>query len=75
MKIAKTPNDRSFSVWEVVMPRYLTVESVPVSISCYTCGAGFAFVTYEEMNESRCTQCSTPLFLPHELEGVACKRR
>jgi len=53
------------------MPRYLSVEKVPVAISCYKCGAGFVFINYDKIVESMCAQCSTPLFLPHELEGIA----
>jgi hypothetical protein len=53
------------------MPCYLTVESLPVAISCYTCGTEFAFANYDKIIESTCTECSTPLFLPHELEGIA----
>jgi hypothetical protein len=53
------------------MPRYLTVESVPVLVSCYTCEAEFAFCNYDRLMESKCRACSTPLFLPHELEGIA----
>jgi hypothetical protein len=52
------------------MPRCLTVEGVPVVVSCYTCGAGFLFCNYERLMESKCPACSTPLFLPHELEGI-----
>jgi hypothetical protein len=52
------------------MPRYLTVESEPVGVSCYTCGAGLAFCNYDRLTESKCPTCSTPLFLPHELEGI-----
>lgn len=55
------------------MPRYLSVESEPVSVCCYTCGAGFGFFDYDKLPESKCAQCSTPLFLPHELEGVGRK--
>jgi len=55
------------------MPRYLSVESELVSVSCYTCGTGFAFVDYNKMVESTCTECATPLFLPHELEGIVSK--
>jgi DNA-directed RNA polymerase subunit RPC12/RpoP len=57
------------------MPRYLSVESEPVSVCCYTCGAGFGFFDYEKLPDSRCAQCSTPLFLPHELEGVGHKTK
>jgi uncharacterized paraquat-inducible protein A len=53
------------------MARHLSVESEPVVICCYQCGAGFAFVTYDKITESTCPGCSTPLFLPHELEGIA----
>jgi hypothetical protein len=53
------------------MPRYLSVEKVPVAISCYKCGARFGFVNYDKIVESMCAVCSTPLFLPHELEGIA----
>jgi hypothetical protein len=59
-----------FRNWESYMPRYLSVESEPVSVCCYTCGVGFGFFDYEKLPDSRCAQCSTPLFLPHELEGV-----
>ena len=53
------------------MPRYLSVESEPVVICCYRCGAEFVFVSYDKIIESACVGCSTPLFLPHELEGIA----
>jgi hypothetical protein len=53
------------------MGRYLSVESEPVVVCCYQCGAGFAFVNYEKILELTCAGCSTPLFLPHELEGIA----
>jgi hypothetical protein len=53
------------------MPRYLTVESVPIVVNCYTCGAAYAFCNYNWLMESKCPACSTPLFLPHELEGIA----
>ena len=59
--------------WESYMPRYLSVESEPVSVCCYTCDAGFGFFDYEKLLDSKCTQCSTPLFLPHELEGISHK--
>jgi len=52
------------------MARYLSVDKVPVVISCYKCGARFVFVNYDKIIESMCAECSTPLFLPHELEGV-----
>jgi len=55
------------------MPRYLSVESELVSVSCYTCGTGFAFVDYDKMVGLTCTECATPLFLPHELEGIVNK--
>jgi len=55
------------------MPRYLSVESEPVAISCYACGAGFVFLSYDRISESTCQECSTLLFLPHELEGLASK--
>jgi len=73
MKIACTSSERKLTIWEVVMPRYLSVESELVSVSCYTCGTGFAFVDYNKMVESTCTECATPLFLPHELEGIVKK--
>jgi len=53
------------------MTRYLSVESEPVVVRCYQCSAGFAFVSYDKISESTCAGCSTPLFLPHELEGIA----
>jgi hypothetical protein len=53
------------------MARYLRVESEPVVIHCYQCGAGFAFATYDRIIEATCAECSTPLFLPHELEGIS----
>jgi len=53
------------------MARYLSVESEPVVICCYQCGAGFAFVTYDKIIEATCPGCATPMFLPHELEGIA----
>lgn len=62
-------------LWELMMTRYLSVESEPVVICCYQCGAGFAFVNYDKINESTCAGCSTPLFLPHELEGIAHQRK
>jgi len=52
------------------MPRYLTVESEPVGVTCYTCGAGFASCNYDRLTQSKCPTCSTPLFLPHEIEGI-----
>jgi hypothetical protein len=57
------------------MPRYLTVESEPVAVCCYACGAGFGFLDYEKLLEARCVQCSTPLFLPYELEGIGRKSK
>lgn len=57
------------------MPRYLSVESEPVAVSCYKCGAGFGFLDYDKILESRCAECSNPLFLPHELEGIGRKVR
>jgi hypothetical protein len=57
------------------MPKYLTVESEPIGVCCYTCGAGFGFFSYDQLAESRCAQCSTPLFLPHELEGIGNKTK
>ena len=36
------------------MPRYLSVESEPVAICCYTCGAGFGFFDYDKLLESKC---------------------
>jgi hypothetical protein len=57
------------------MPRYLSVESEPVVICCYQCGAGFAFSGYDTIIDSTCAGCSTPLFLPHELEGIPRKRK
>lgn len=57
------------------MARYLSVESEPVAVSCYACGAGFGFCDYEKLQESKCGHCSTPLFLPHELEGIARKTK
>ena len=57
------------------MPRYLSVESEPVAVCCYTCGAGFGFFDYKKLPESKCAQCSTPLFLPHELEGISHETR
>jgi hypothetical protein len=64
-----------FRNWESYMPRYLSVESEPVSVCCYTCGAGFGFFDYDKLLDSRCVQCSTPLFLPHELEGIGHKTK
>jgi hypothetical protein len=58
-------------LWEVPMARYLSVEREPVVVCCYQCGAGFGFVNYDKIIESTCAGCSTPLFLPHELEGIA----
>jgi hypothetical protein len=55
------------------MPRFLTVESEPVAVCCYQCGAGFGFFDYDRILESKCAACSTPLFLPHELEGIGRK--
>jgi hypothetical protein len=55
------------------MPTYLSVERTPVSVSCYQCGAEFAFLSYDKILEATCTGCKTPLFLPHELEGIARK--
>jgi len=52
------------------MPRYLSVADEPVAVCCYTCGAGFGFVDYDQLREARCGKCLTPLFLPHELEGI-----
>jgi hypothetical protein len=57
------------------MRKYLTVESEPVAVCCYTCGAGFGFFDYDKLLDSRCAHCSTPLFLPHELEGVGHKSK
>lgn len=68
MKIASKSDGR---FREVVMPRYLSVESEPVVICCYQCGARFAFVNYDKITESACAECLTPLFLPPELEGLA----
>ena len=28
-------------------------------------------MTYDKIMEARCTECLTPLCLPHELEGIA----
>ena len=64
-----------FRNWESYMPRYLSVESEPVSVCCYTCGAGFGFCDYEKLLECKCAQCSTPLLLPHELEGIGHKSK
>ena len=55
------------------MPRYLSVENEPVVVCCYTCGAGFGFFDYDKLQDSKCAQCSTLLFLPHELEGIYSK--
>lgn len=57
------------------MPRYLTVETEPVSVCCYTCGAEFGFVNYDKLLDSKCAHCTTPLFLPHELEGISHKSK
>ena len=62
-------------LWELMTARYLSVESEPVVICCYQCGAGFGFVNYDKIIESTCAGCSTPLFLPHELEGIAHQRK
>lgn len=64
-----------FRNWESYMPRFLSVESETVSVCCYTCGADFGFFDYEKLLDSRCAQCSTPLFLPHELEGIGHKKK
>ena len=61
--------------WESYRPRYLSVESQTVSVCCYTCGAGFGFLDYDKLLDSSCPQCSTPLFLPHELEGIGHKTK
>jgi hypothetical protein len=53
------------------MPRYLSVESEPAVISCYRSGARFVFVNYDNFIMSICVGCSTPLFLPRELEAMA----
>jgi hypothetical protein len=66
---------RIFFLWELLMTRYLSVESVPVVICCYQCGAGSAFANYDKIMESTCAGWSTPLFLPHELEGIASQRK
>ena len=66
---------RILFLWELLMARYLSVESEPVVICCYQCGAGFGFVNYDKIIESTCAGCSTPLFLPHELEGIASQRK
>ena len=52
------------------MLRYLSVERIPVAISCYKCGAGIAFVNYDNINKSTCPECLTPLFLPPN-SGIA----
>ena len=57
------------------MPRYLSVDNEPVAVSCYSCGAGFGFFDYDKLLDSRCAQCSTPLFLPHELEEIGRKTK
>jgi hypothetical protein len=55
---------RAMEMWltilEVVMPRYLSVESELVLINCYQCGIGFAFVNTETIGDSTYTECSTP---------------
>lgn len=56
--------------WEADMARYLKVENEPVAVCCYTCSVGFGFFDYDKLLDSRCAHCSTPLFLPHELEGI-----
>ena len=66
---------RILFLWELLMTRYLSVESEPVVICCYQCGAGFGFVDFDKIIESTCAGCSTPLFLPHELEGIASQRK
>jgi hypothetical protein len=52
------------------MPRYLRVAGEPAAVCCYQCGAGFGFFDYDQLPQARCGKCSTPLFLPHELEGI-----
>jgi hypothetical protein len=66
---------RIFFLWELLMNRYLSVESEPVVICCYQCGAVSAFANYDKIIESTCAGCSTPLFLPHELDGIAFQRK
>ena len=56
------------------MRRYLTIENETVALCCYKCGTALVFSKYDNLAESTCADCSTPLFLPHEIEGIRSRR-
>lgn len=56
------------------MRHYLTIENEAVPVGCYKCGTALVFSKYDNLAESICAECSTPLFLPHEVDGIRSSR-
>lgn len=52
------------------MRRDLTIENETIAVSCYKCATPLVFFKYDNLAESTCAGCRTPLFLPHEVEGI-----
>lgn len=55
------------------MRRNLTIENETIAVRCYKCGTTLVFFKYDNLAESTCAGCRTPLFLPHEVEGIRSK--
>lgn len=52
------------------MRQDLTIEHETIALSCYKCGTALVFSKYDNLAESTCAKCFTPLFLPHEVEWI-----